>query len=76
MEQKVKDITIVSLSRGILGEKFVKHEVELGSKRLEKYGINVHFSTHALMGLDYIEEHPETGKISKNGYCPFPHRYF
>jgi len=56
---KVKDITIVSLSRGIIGEPFVKHEIDIGLKRLEEYGIKVHFSKHALKGLDYIAKHPE-----------------
>jgi len=55
----VKDITIVSLSKGILGENFVAHEVELGIQRLKQYGINVHFSKHALLGMDYICKHPE-----------------
>ncbi len=55
----VKDITIVSLSRGILGEDFIKHELDLGIKRLKEYGINVRFSENALKGPDYVEEHPE-----------------
>ena len=33
----VKKIAIVSLSSGILGEEFAKHEVEIGIKRLEEY---------------------------------------
>lgn len=55
----VKDITVISLSRGILGEKFVKHEVELGVKRLNAMGISVRFAPHALMGLSYLASHPE-----------------
>jgi len=55
----VRNITIVSLSRGILGEDFIKHELKIGVKRLEDYGIRVHFSEHALSGLDYVEKHPE-----------------
>lgn len=55
----LKNIEIVSLSRGIIGEPFVAHELELGKKRLQDMGLNVHFSEHALMGLDYINEHPE-----------------
>lgn len=58
-QNKIKDITIVSLSRGILGENFIRHELDLGLKRLEAYGINVHFAKHALLGLDYIAAHPE-----------------
>ncbi len=58
-ENKIKDITIVSLSSGILGESFVRHEVDIGVKRLEALGARVRFSRHALSGLDYIEKHPE-----------------
>ncbi|MEL3909152.1 MAG: LD-carboxypeptidase [Treponemataceae bacterium] len=58
-KQKVKDITIVSLSKGILGEKFVRHQLDLGVRRLESYGLNVHFSRNALKGVDYLEKNPE-----------------
>lgn len=58
-KQRVKDITVVSLSRGVLGEDFVSHEVELGVRRLEEYGVRVRFSKHALSGLDYVKKHPE-----------------
>ncbi len=59
MENKIKDVTIVSLSSGILGEPFISHELEIGLKRLQSFGINVHFSKHALMGLDFLKNHPE-----------------
>ena len=55
----IKTIGIVSLSSGIIGEPFVKHEVEIGIRRLESYGLNVKFMQHARMGLDYIRAHPE-----------------
>lgn len=55
----IKTVAIVSLSSGILGENFVRHEVDLGVKRLEHYGLNVRFMPHALMGLDYVSHHPE-----------------
>jgi len=55
----IKDITIVSLSRGTIGEPFVKHELDIGIKRLEDYGLNVRFSKYALSGIDFIQEHPE-----------------
>lgn len=55
----VKDITLISLSRGILGESFVKHELDIGIKRLEAMGLRVRFSAHALAGVDYIAAHPE-----------------
>ncbi len=56
---KIKNIAIVSLSSGILGEPFVKWELDLGLKRLNEYGINVKFMPHALCGMDYMQAHPE-----------------
>ena len=56
---KIKTVCIVSLSAGILGERFVKHELDLGLKRLEACGLKVKFSSHALMGTDYLSRHPE-----------------
>ena len=57
--QKIKDVTIVSLSSGIMGEDFIKHELEIGTKRLEDLGLTVHFSDNALRGMSYLAEHPE-----------------
>lgn len=56
---KVKKIGIVSLSSGILGEDFIKHEFEIGMKRLSNYGIEVVFFPNALKGIDFIKNHPE-----------------
>ena len=58
-KNKIRNIAIVSLSRGIIGEPFVQFEVEIGLRRLKESGLNVKFMPHALMGLDYIKEHPE-----------------
>ena len=55
----MKNVTIVSLSSGIIGEQKVKHETDIGVKRLNKIGLNVKFSSHALCGLQYIKDHPE-----------------
>lgn len=55
----VKTIAIVSLSAGTIGEDFVKHEVELGLKRLEYYGLNVKMMPHAQKGIEYVKNHPE-----------------
>lgn len=55
----IKNIAIVSLSSGTLGEDFVKHELEIGLKRLKGYGLTVHFMPHALKGMEYIKNHPE-----------------
>ena len=55
----IKNIGIVSLSSGIIGESFVKFEVDIGIRRLRDYGLNVKFMPHALKGLDYVKAHPE-----------------
>ena len=55
----IKNVAIVSLSRGIIGESFVKFETDIGIKRLKDFGLNVKFMPHALSGLDYVEKHPE-----------------
>ena len=55
----IRNIGIVSLSSGIAGEPFVRHEVEIGLRRLKEYGLNVKFMPHALAGIDYIRDHPE-----------------
>lgn len=55
----IRNISIVSLSSGIAGEDFVQFEVEIGLRRLKEMGLNVKFMPHALMGLEYVREHPE-----------------
>ncbi len=55
----IKTIGIVSLSSGILGEPFVKHELDIGIRRLQELGLSIKFMPHALSGLDYVREHPE-----------------
>lgn len=55
----IKNIAIVSLSSGLIGEEFAKHEVEIGIKRLEEYGLNVTMMPHALKGIEYVKDHPE-----------------
>ena len=55
----VSTIGIVSLSSGIIGENFVKHEVDLGVQRLKDLGLNPIFMPHSLKGLDFIKDHPE-----------------
>lgn len=56
---KVKKIGIVSLSSGILGERFINHELEIGKERLKQYGIEIEFLPHALKGIDFVKKHPE-----------------
>ena len=55
----IKNVAIVSLSSGIIGEPSVQYEVEIGLRRLKEYGLEVRFMPHALKGLDYVRAHPE-----------------
>lgn len=55
----IKNIAIVSLSSGIIGEPGVQFEVEIGLRRLREYGLNVKFMPHARKGLRYVQAHPE-----------------
>lgn len=55
----IKNIAIVSLSSGTIGESFVKHEVDIGLKRLNDFGLTVKFMPHALKGIEYVKKHPE-----------------
>ena len=54
----IKTIGIVSLSRGILGEDFMKHEVESGLRRLHDMGLEVKFMPNSMKGVEFIEAHP------------------
>ena len=47
-------VAIVSLSRGLLGEPFIKHELELGMKRLEEMGLVPVAMEHALDGIETL----------------------
>ena len=55
----IRNIAIVSLSSGIIGEENVRFEVEIGLRRLRDYGLNVQFMPNACKGLAYLKEHPE-----------------
>lgn len=55
----IKTVGIVSLSSGIIGEDFIRFEVEIGLRRLHEYGLTVKFMPNARKGIDYIKNHPE-----------------
>nr|WP_297706358.1 S66 peptidase family protein [uncultured Butyrivibrio sp.] len=55
----IKNVAIVSLSSGLLGEAFIDFQKNIGVKRLEAFGCEVKFMKHALMGRDYVEKHPD-----------------
>lgn len=52
-------VAIVSLSRGMLGEPFVRHELEIGLKRLISFGLNPVIMPNSLKGIQYLKDHPE-----------------
>ena len=55
----IRNIAVVSLSCGIIGEPYVQFQVEIGLRRLRELGLNVKFMPHALKGLEYVKAHPE-----------------
>ena len=55
---EIRNIAIVSLSSGTIGEAFAKHELDIGVKRLHDFGLNVTFMPHALKGIEYVRNHP------------------
>ena len=57
--KKGDKVAIVSLSRGILGMPFCKHELDLGLKRLKEFGLEPVLMPNALKDMDYIKDHPE-----------------
>lgn len=56
---RVKKIGIISLSDGMLGENFTKHNLDIGKKRLREYGIEVEFLCNSLKGCEYIKNNPQ-----------------
>lgn len=57
--KKGDKIAIVSLSRGLLGMPFCKHELDIALKRIEEFGLVPVLMPNALKDMKYIEEHPE-----------------
>ncbi|TPE57989.1 LD-carboxypeptidase [[Mycoplasma] falconis] len=52
-------IAIISLSDGMLGEDFAKHEVELANKRIKEFNLNFIYTLNALKGRDFICKNPD-----------------
>ena len=59
----IKTVALVSLSAGTIGEDFVKHEVNIGLKRLEQFGLNVKIMPHAMKGIEYVSSPPIAQRI-------------
>jgi len=53
-------VAIVSLSRGLLGESWAIHKLNIAKERLEKdFGLEVVVMPNALKGVEYLYQHPE-----------------
>ena len=52
-------VAIVSLSSGVLGEDFVKHELDLGIKRLKELELEPVIMPNATKGIKFLAAHPE-----------------
>lgn len=52
-------VAIVSLSSGMLGEKFCRHNIEIGVRRLKEFGLKPIFMPNALKGISFLKLHPE-----------------
>ena len=57
--QKGDKVAIISLSSGILGSPFCKHELAIALTRLEEMGLVPVVMPNALKGVDFIKNHPE-----------------
>ena len=52
-------VAIICLSSGSVGEPYCAHEKDLGIKMLREFGLEPVFTKHALMGMEFILNHPE-----------------
>ena len=52
-------VAIVSLSSGLLGMPFCKHELDIGLKRLEEYGLIPVIMPNSLKDMEHLKNHPE-----------------
>ncbi len=52
-------VAVISMSSGMLGEEFAKHELDLGLKRIREFGLVPVIMPNALRGIEYLKNHPE-----------------
>lgn len=57
--QKGDKVAIICLSKGLLGESFITHELKIGLQRLKEYNLEPVIMKNALKGLDFLDKHPE-----------------
>ena len=65
----IRNVAIVSLSSGIIGEERIRYEVEIGLKRLEEYG--VHVTVEIGVGLYHSYAMLPLVKEAEKGYQNF-----
>lgn len=52
-------VAVVSLSSGMLGEDFCRHNITLGIKRLREFGLEPVFMPNTLKGMEYLNKNPQ-----------------
>ena len=52
-------VAIVSLSAGLLGMPFCKHELDIGLERLKEFGLIPVVMPNSLKDMEYLKNHPE-----------------
>lgn len=52
-------VAVVSLSRGVLGEKFAEHQLKIGIENLKALGLVPVFMKNSLKGIDYLRDNPK-----------------
>jgi len=52
-------VAIVTLSRGLLGMPFCKHELDLALERIKNYGLVPVIMDNSLKNMEYLHNHPE-----------------
>lgn len=57
--KKGDKVAIVSLSSGILGEDYCKHQLKLGIQRLNEFGLEPVFMKNSLKGVEYLYNNPK-----------------
>ncbi|MGY3776678.1 S66 family peptidase [Helcococcus sueciensis] len=57
--KKGDKVAIVSLSLGILGEDFTKHQREIAEKRMKEMGLEVVYMPNSTKGIKYLDENPD-----------------
>lgn len=52
-------VAVISMSSGMLGEDFAKHELDLGLKRIKEFVLVPVLMPNALKGIEHLRNHPE-----------------